>query len=201
MQDWVVRAMQRWPNVPALFGWLGLDRRGRWLVKGEAITHPRIVNAINRNYAVDEHGRWYFQNGPQRGYVELEYLPLLLRTANSAGDLTTHTGLNVQRIAAAYLDEEGAVLLQTEHGAGEIAHGDLDWVVQRLTVENRAMREDELVGALVLPSGTTTELSLEILGVQLPVVRLDSAEAPRQLQFVRQPQPREGEAVSTRAMD
>jgi len=201
MQDWVVRAMQRWPNVPALFGWLGLDRRGRWLVKGEVITHARIVNAINQNYAVDAHGRWYFQNGPQRGYIELEYLPLLLRTVNSGGELVTHTGLSVKRVLAAYLDEEGSVLLQTEHGAGEMAHADLDWVVQRLTVENRAMREDELVGALVLPSGATTELSLEVFGVQLPVVRLDAAEAPAKLQFVRQPGPREGEAVSTRAMD
>ena len=193
--------MQRWPNVPALFGWLGLDRRGRWLVKGEVITHPRIVNAIDRNYSVDAHGRWYFQNGPQRGYVDLEYMPLVLRTLNSGGELVTHTGLNVQRVSAAYLDEEGSVLLQTEHGPGEIAHGDLDWVVQRLTVENRAMREDELVGALVLPSGAVTELFLGILGGQLPVVRLDSTQAPAKMQFVRQPQPREGEAVSTRAMD
>lgn len=201
MQDWVVRAMQRWPNVPALFGWLGLDRRGRWLVKGEVITHARIVNAINQNYAVDAHGRWYFQNGPQRGYIELEYAPLLLRTTGANAALTTHTGLPVESVTAAYLDEEGSVLLHTEYGAGEIAHGDLDWVVQRLTVENRSMREDELVGALVLPSETTTELSLDVLGVRLPVVRLDSAAAPARLQFVRNPQPRDGEAVSTRAMD
>ena len=201
MQDWVVRAMQRWPNVPALFGWLGLDRRGRWLVKGEVITHGRIVSTINQNYSVDAHGRWYFQNGPQRGYIELEYAPLVLRTDATNAGLVTHTGLPVQRAMAAYLDEAGSVLLQTEHGAGEIAHSDLDWVLQRLTVEDRTVREDELVGALVMPTGSTTELFLDVLGTRMPVIRVDSAEAPARLRFVRDPQPREGEAVSTRAMD
>ena len=26
MEDWVYLALEKWPNVPALFGWLGLDR-------------------------------------------------------------------------------------------------------------------------------------------------------------------------------
>jgi len=201
MQDWVLRAMQRWPNVPALFGWLGLDRRGRWLIKGEPISHPRIVIAINQNYAVDAYGRWYFQNGPQRGYIELEYSPFVLRTNEASDGLVTHTGLSVQRATCAYLDEEGSVLLQTEHGAGEIDHSDLDWVLQRLTVADRPVREDELVDALVLPTGTTTQLNFALGDARVPVIRLDSAAAPARLGFVKTPQPREGEAVSTRAMD
>lgn len=199
MQDWVVRAMQRWPNVPALFGWLGLDRRGRWLIKGETITHPRIVNAINQNYAADAHGRWYFQNGPQRGYIHLESAPFILRVESDA--LFTHTGREVKQPTIAYLDEQGGLLLTTEHGPGEIAAADLDWVLERLTVDGREMREDELVAALVSPSGTTTDLTFEIAGVRVPVIRLDASAAPSQLQFVSDPQPREGEAVSTRVMD
>ena len=201
MQDWVIRAMQRWPNVPALFGWLGLDRRGRWLIKGEPISHPRIVQAICQNYAADAHGRWYFQNGPQRGFIELEYSPFVIRTNGGADGLVTHTGLEVQRAGCAYLDEQGAVLLDTEHGAGEIAHGDLDWVLERLTIGSRTVQEDDLVDALVLSSGMTTALSLRMNDRSLPVIRLDAAEAPSQLKFVRQPQPLEGEKVSTREMD
>jgi hypothetical protein len=64
MEDWVHKALARWPDVPALFGWLSLDRRGRWRIRGEVITRPQIVDTINPNYAADEHGRWYFQNGP-----------------------------------------------------------------------------------------------------------------------------------------
>ncbi len=191
--------MQRWPNVPALFGWLGLDRRGRWLIKDELISHPRIVNAINQNYAVDEHGRWYFQNGPQRGYVRLESAPLMLRV--EADRLMTHTGREVRQPTAAYLDEDGAVLLATEHGPAEIAASDLDWILQRLQVDGRELHEDELVAALVEPSGTRTRLMLDLGASTLPVIRLDADAAPDCLHFVRDPQPHEGEKVSTRAMD
>ena len=79
MEDWVLRSLARWPDVPALFGWLGLDRRGRWLIRDEIISRPQIIDTIARNYAADEHGRWYFQNGPQRGYMQLEHAPLVLR--------------------------------------------------------------------------------------------------------------------------
>lgn len=189
MQDWVVRAMQRWPNVPALFGWLGLDRRGRWLIQGEVISHPRIVNALNQNYAADAQGRWFFQNGPQRGYVKLASAPFILRSASSPDALSTHTGLDVRRPSAAYLDEEGSVLLSTEHGAGEIAPADLDWVLQRLTVDDRAVSEAELASALVLPPGRITNLVLDVVGARLPLIRIAAAEVPAQLQFVRDPQP------------
>ncbi|MDB5974431.1 MAG: hypothetical protein JWR07_1191, partial [Nevskia sp.] len=48
MEDWVQRSLARWPNVPALFGWLALDRRGRWLIQGELISRPQIIETINR---------------------------------------------------------------------------------------------------------------------------------------------------------
>src|SRR5262245_11882671 len=121
--------MKRWPNVPALFGWLALDRKGRWLIQGEIISHPRIVAAINRNYAADEHGRWFFQNGPQGGFIRLEYAPFVLLRATSGSTFATHTNLPVERPTAVYLDESGTVLLQTEHGPGEIAGDELDWVL------------------------------------------------------------------------
>ena len=47
MEDRMLRAMARWPNVPALYGWLLLDRRGNWHVRGERITRPQIIDTIN----------------------------------------------------------------------------------------------------------------------------------------------------------
>jgi hypothetical protein len=193
--------MKRWPNVPALFGWLKLDRRGRWLIQGEVISHPRIVQAINRNYAADEYGRWFFQNGPQRGYMALEYAPFVLRTSEDGQSLVTHTGLTIERPVAAYLDEHGTMLLQSEHGPGEIAGHELEWVLERLKIDGGIVSEDQVAEALTLPSGTQTALVFELGGSALPVHRLDAALAPETLHFVRDPQPREGERTSSSAPD
>ena len=201
MDEWVVNALKRWPNVPALFGWLSLDRRGRWLVQGETISHPRIVEVINRNYAADQHGRWYFQNGPQRGYMQLESTPLILLVAENGEQLVTHNGLAIVQVSAAYLDEEGSLVLSTEHGPGELRGTDLQWALDRLTIANKAVDDDSLAAALALPSGSDTGIQLSAGASQLRLQRLDFNEAPAALKFDRSPAPRDGEKVATRAMD
>jgi hypothetical protein len=193
MEDWVRRALEKWPNVPALFGWLGLDRRGRWLIRGEIISRPQIIDTINANYAADAHGRWFFQNGPQRGYVTLDYAPLLLRT-DGAARLSSHTGHAIEKPAAAYLDEHGALLLDTEHGAGLLADHDLDWALARLHADGAPVNEDQLAAALALPSGASTALQFHFDGERLPLQRLNAADAPARLGFVRDPQPLHGES-------
>mgnify|MGYP003344108236 FL=1 len=77
MDEIVRQAMAKWPNVPAVHGWLALDRRGNWLIKGETISNAQINEFIARNYTHDEAGRWFFQNGPQRVFVELAYTPMV----------------------------------------------------------------------------------------------------------------------------
>jgi len=201
MDEWVLKALQRWPNVPALFGWLGLDRRGRWLIQGATISHPRIVATINRNYAADEHGRWYFQNGPQRGYMQLESTPLILSVAEDQAQLVTHTGQRVERVARAYLDEEGALVLSTEHGPGELIGADLPWALERMSSQHRPIDDDVLTAALALPSRATTEITLSIASSTVPLQRLDFADAPSALSFERQPAPREGEKSATKVVD
>jgi hypothetical protein len=103
----VAQAMARWPNVPAVYGWLSLDRRGNWLIKGERIANHALRDFIARNYECDAEGRWYFQNGPQRVYVSLAYTPLVVHHGQEG--LVDHCG---RAFAAerAYLDEEGSVL-------------------------------------------------------------------------------------------
>ncbi|MET0533630.1 MAG: DUF2946 family protein [Steroidobacter sp.] len=201
MDDWVLKALQRWPNVPALFGWLGLDRRGRWLIQGETISHARIVETINRNYGVDAHGRWYFQNGPQRGYIQLASTPLILFVAEDQSGLITHNQLPVTRVDDAHLDEEGALVLLTEHGAGELIGSDLPWALERMSSHNRAIDDDTLSAALALPSGSQTNITLSFASTTLPLRRLDFADMPATLAFERQPTPREGEKTATKAMD
>ena len=189
MEDWVLRSLARWPNVPALYGWLGLDRRGRWLIRGEPISRPQIIDTINRNYAADEHGRWYFQNGPQRGYMQLEYAPLVLRAEGEGDALLAHTEARIGQVSAAYLDEQGALLLATDRGPGVLDAADLDWALRRLLSDSGEVDETQLAAALALPSGSATALRLRLAGEVLPLRRLDAAQAPQQLGFVREPQP------------
>jgi hypothetical protein len=187
-ESWVERALEKWPDVPALYGWLSLDRRGRWRIRGETISRPQIIDTIGANYAADARGCWFFQNGPQRGYVALEWTPFVLRRGE--GDLlVTHTGRPVAQPRAAYLEEEGSLLITTEHGAGGVDAHDLDWALPRLHADHGADVEDAVLAALASPSGSRTRVRLSLAGRTLPVERLDDDQAPGALGFVREPRP------------
>lgn len=192
MEDWVERALARWPNVPALYGWLALDRRGRWLVRGELITRPQIIETINRNYAGDEHGRWYFQNGPQRGYMRLEVAPYILRVTADGSGLETHNGLRVTQPAQVVLDEEGSLMVISEHGPGQLVDHELDWALAHL-VADAASVEDLLPAVLAQEPDTPCPLRLRIGEQLIDVRRLNREQIPEAFGFALDPQPREGE--------
>src|SRR5690606_10600917 len=95
-------------NVPHCYDWLGLDARGAWYmrddrvqhagpfpaVKGSLLRHDKLLAFIHRNYDHDEAGQWFFQNGPQRVYVELQATPWIWRL-DERGGVTSHTGREV----------------------------------------------------------------------------------------------------------
>ena len=121
MDEVVKQALAKWPNVPHCTGWLLLDRRGQWRMRddaaqaanlpGDIIRHDALLGFINRNYAADNAGQWFFQNGPQRVYVELGYTPWIVRLAEIDGalKLTDHAG-GAFEPSEAWLDDEGNVL-------------------------------------------------------------------------------------------
>lgn len=117
-------ATVKWPDVPACYGWLSLDRRGGWRLKGEIVSHAGLLAFINSRYGPDDSGDWVFRNGPQMVFVALDYTPLVLRRQRD-GRLTAHTGVVADPVAAAYLDEEGNVLLRTPLGIGLLDDRDL----------------------------------------------------------------------------
>jgi hypothetical protein len=122
MDEAVLRSMAKWPDVPDVYGWLSLDRRGNWLIKGERIGNAALRDFISRNYAPDARGCWYFQNGPQRVFVALAYTPLVLHLESEA--LFDHCGRPF-RPEQAFLDEEGSVLMQGKPGIGLLDDRDL----------------------------------------------------------------------------
>ncbi len=160
MDEMVKLAMAKWPKVPHCHGWLALDARGVWRMRderaqaldlpGEPIRHAALLAFINRNYAVDERGRWYFQNGPQRVYVDLALTPYIARLDPQAGMLL-HTGEVVGKIDAAWLSDQGRLLFMSD---GKLAAlDDRDWVhcVEQLQLHGQALNEDALANWLEEP--------------------------------------------------
>lgn len=122
MDDIVTRSMAKWPDVPDVYGWLSLDRRGNFLIKNERIGNRALREFIARNYQADARGCWYFQNGPQRVFVSLAYTPLVIRFEGAA--LVDHCGRPFQP-GQAYVDDEGSVLMLGPAGAGLLDDRDL----------------------------------------------------------------------------
>ena len=183
MDETVIRAMAKWPDVPAVWGWLSLDRRGRWRLKGETIPNRAAVEFIGRNYASDRSGRWFFQNGPQRVFVDLEYTPWVY-SLDGRGTLVTHTGRGCGAVEGAWIDEAGALILVGGPGPGVVDDRDLLALSDRLVDGHGRPVEDDTVAAFVAsPPGSEPELRLEYAGTQIRVGRIDSAVAAGRLGF------------------
>ena len=134
MDDIVKQAMAKWPNVPDCYGWLGLDARGNWYMrddrvqalgyfasgvpgsKGSRLQHDKLIEFIGRNYSADARGQWFFQNGPQRVYVELEAAPLVWRVQPDFS-VRDHIG-RAACVQASLVDERGYLYLVADSGLG-----------------------------------------------------------------------------------
>jgi len=190
VDDSVLRAMARWPDVPAVFGWLSLDRRGRFLIKGETIANRAAREFIARNYAADAQGRWYFQNGPQRVFVQLDYTPLVLRL-EADGSLVDHTARTFAPLTQVCMDEAGAVLLAGPRGVGLLDDRDLDAFSARLRgARGEPLDEDEVAARLeTLATGAVVALSVALADGSFAVTPVRAADVPRRFGFEPQPGP------------
>lgn len=161
MDDIVKQALVKWPNVPDCYGWLGLDARGNWFMrddrvqalgpfaggttqsKGSQLKHEKLIGFIHRNYESDAAGQWYFQNGPQRVYVELETTPLIWRV-NDDFSVYDHTG-KAARVQCCLLDEQGHVYLQADTGFGLVHSMDVSQVAE--AVERHLWQPQDVLAA------------------------------------------------------
>jgi hypothetical protein len=128
MDEIVARSMARWPDVPAVYGWLSLDRRGNWRIKGERVGNAALREFIGRNYLVDERGCWFFQNGPQRVFAALAYTPLVVRY--EADVLVDHCARPFSS-GSILQDEEGSVLIEGEGSIALLDDRDLARLAER----------------------------------------------------------------------
>ena len=200
MDDIVQRGMAKWPNVPAVYGWLSLDRRGNWLIKGDRIGNPLVTEFIGRNYARDERGCWYFQNGPQRVFVSLAYTPIVLRIVSREGAplaLSAHTGSPVANLVGAWMDENGTMLVETGQGPGTIHDRDLERLLPHLTDANGNPLPEAALDELMerAQQGRPVSLWLKHHDSNLKVDAIASRDVPHRFGFVAQPEPPAGEEV------
>lgn len=161
MDDIVRQALVKWPQVPACYGWLGLDARGNWFMRdaqvqalgpfgggtrqsrGALLKHEKLIEFIGRNYQPDAQGQWYFQNGPQRVYVELEATPWIWRV-NADLSVRSHTGALVL-VQNCLQDELGRVYLATDCGFGLVHSLDVIYVAE--AVERARWSPQDVLGA------------------------------------------------------
>ncbi|PHV04207.1 hypothetical protein CSQ96_26825 [Janthinobacterium sp. BJB412] len=195
MDEIVKQAIAKWPNVPHCYGWLGLDARGQWRMRderaqqlelpGDKLQHTALLAFIARNYDVDERGCWYFQNGPQRVYLNLEATPYIAR--GEPGEAwRLHTGVTMGPLDAVYLSEAGALILHSGTVVAQLDDRDFAQVLPMLWMDGAAVADEALMAWL---EGGKGELSLHLRDAELPVARLAQDEVAARFGFVRRPAP------------
>ena len=120
--------------------------------KGSILKHEKLIDFIARNYECDNSasseakGQWFFQNGPQRVYVELQATPYIWRVGAAPDfDVTAHTG-QVAITQRCIIDEHGRVYLETALGFGLVHSLDMlqvaDAIEQGLWVPQEVLAHD-----------------------------------------------------------
>lgn len=207
MDDIVAQAMARWPDVPSVYGWLRLDRRGRWLVKGEPISHRPTVDFIGRNYHCDAQGRHYFQNGPQRVFVDIDHFPHVLWLDGSTGRsaaFVTHVGTPPARPRRAWVDPAAGVVVEFDWTGsdtpafGSVLDRDLPALIGCFTgADGHAL---DAAGWECLLEGRAPDSRLAVGDALLPVETLPPVHGSPPVPpftFVRAPRPLPGEDACT----
>jgi hypothetical protein len=195
MDDIVKQAMAKWPNVPACYGWLALDARGAWRMRderaqhlnlpGDKVTQPKLLGFINRNYMADGRGCWYFQNGPQRVYLNLEATPYIARTDPQHG-LVLHTGEAFGPLERAYLTEAGELILEGGGKVAQLDDRDVAQLMNGLELDGKAAGDEALMAWL---EGAQGELQLCCQDRLAPVDRIARADVAARFGFQRLPAP------------
>ncbi len=206
MDEQVLRALAKWPDVPDCHEWLALDRRGRWRMRdehaqqhgllGDVVRNPALKGFIDRNYACNAQGAWFFQNGPQRVYVNLEATPHVLFLAPAAdGRLacSTHTGAAVPQVHTAYVDPDGNFYLAFDDAGGEqiglVCDRDLPTLLDGLRGPDGLPPGPQETLDLLDRSPFALRLVLPFAATPLRLHSLEAGDLPGRFGFVPRPLP------------
>lgn len=206
MDDQVLRSLIKWPNVPDCYGWLALDRRGQWRMRdeftqqhnlpGQVIQHNVLNEFIARNYACDELGRYFFQNGPQRVFITLDATPWIVTIIPSNnGHQLINQCYQAMEPTAALSDENGNIYIAGN--VGQIVCNSIN------NNNNSFIKSDRQTIALLHDHDLDQFSELATLreeacsfggswtwqGKQLPLDPIHSEELASRFHFIAKPQP------------
>jgi hypothetical protein len=195
MDDIVKKAMVKWPDVPHCYGWLALDGRGNWRMRDERAQHlglagdkviqQALLGFINRNYMADERGCWYFQNGPQRVYLNLEATPYIARTDPQHG-LVLHTGEPLAQLDHVYMTESGEMIVAGDGKIAQVDDRDVAQLMTALELAGMPASDEALMDWL---GGADGELVLQYRDQRVPVAPILRDEVAAHFGFIRLPAP------------
>ena len=195
MDEIVKKAMSKWPDVPACFGWLALDARGAWRMRdeetqrhdlpGNKIMHTALCAFINRNYSVDAEGRGFFQNGPQCVYVDLALTPYIAHTDPVLG-LVLQTGEVFNAIDAVLLTEHGQPLFVADNKIAALDDRDIAEWMTNLRIDGKVVADDALLAWLASVSDQAT-LTWQYKEKPLAVTRTTADDLPARFKFQQRP--------------
>ena len=207
MDEIVLAAITKWPDVPHCYGWLGLDARGNWRMRddraqalnlaGDKIRNPTLLGFINRNYQHDQDGCWYFQNGPQRVYVNLESAPYIVNTTPDG--LMLHTAVAMPAIDAAYMSSSGQLYLRAGEILAQLDDRDLAACLAQVQLDGRPVSDEELLAWLELGAEESADTNQSRASIQLasdlpshaavryPLVRAELKQLMDNAGYIQQP--------------
>ncbi len=202
MDNLVLQSLTKWPAVPNCFGWLALDRRGRWRIRseytqkynlpGEVIQNSNLNNFITRNYSRDQIGRYFFQNGPQRVFITLDAAPWIVRItpSNEVLQLVTQCQ-NEFHPQEALSDESGNIFISGITMQSILKDEGIPTFIQ-LNQPSIALLHDHDLGlfsdlAKLDNHSCSLESSWNWLGRILPIHPIHSLEIPSKFGFNKNP--------------
>jgi hypothetical protein len=161
---------------------------------GDVIKHAALNAFIARNYASDADGRYFFQNGPQRVYVNLDATPWIARmmpTGNADHPWQFQTQCDsVLTPTTAFLDEAGHILIEGRLTQTIYSGTNQFSEIERLSIALLNDHDIEIFSGLSTLSNNACALegSWRWHGHDLKLEPIASAELESRFQFQTQPQ-------------
>ncbi len=206
MDEQVLRSLVKWPHVPNCFGWLALDRRGKWRMRdeyaqenqlpGNVIQHTALNEFISRNYGHDSLGRYFFQNGPQRVFVTLDATPWVVRMIPNIDDSSKSLGLVTQCGTQIYpqgalSDEKGNIYITGLLSQSYSDNSDASIFTQTESLSIALLHDHDLDlfsdQSKVQEDACSFKGSWQWNGKDLPIEPIHSTELSQRFHFIKAP--------------